>query len=281
MKTSDFVQVDVFSARRFEGNPLAVFLSGQGFSTARMQAIAREMNLSETTFLFPGGRGADARVRIFTPRAELPFAGHPTLGTAFVVAQPRPGQHEIRLRMTAGVIPVKIRGAYLEMRQNDPEFLATVDRGRLAAALRLRAGDLDARYPPQVVSTGMPFLIVPLRTTASLEKLAPDYPRLRALLGKLGVRYGYYLVTGGEPLEARMFMETFEDPATGSAAGCAAAYLVRYGRQAPDRKFLIRQGRFAQRPSRIFAAASLRGERVTDVRVGGHVVEVLRGRLQW
>ncbi len=284
MKSREFIQVDVFSSRKFEGNPLAVFLDGRGLSIARMQAIAREMNLSETTFLFPGGRKADARVRLFTPQAELPFAGHPTLGTAFVVAQSRPQQSEIRLHMKVGVIPVQVRrekrATYLEMRQRDPEFGALVDRARLAEALKLRTGELDARYPPQVVSTGLPFLIVPLRSTATLEKLAPDYPKLRAILGRVGVRYGYYLATGEDQLEARMFMETFEDPATGSAAGCAAAYLVRYGRQAPERKFLIRQGRLARRPSEIFAAASLEEERATNIRVGGYVVEVLRGRLE-
>ena len=284
MKSREFVQVDVFSSRRFEGNPLAVFLDGRGLSTARMQAIAREMNLSETTFLFPGDRKADRKVRIFTPQAELPFAGHPTLGTAFVVAQSKASQSEIRLHMKVGVIPVRVRrerrATYLEMRQRDPEFGAEVDRTRLAEALKIRAGELDARYRPQVVSTGLPFLIVSFRSTPTLEKLAPDYPKLRVILDRVGVRYAYYLVTGEDRLEARMFMETFEDPATGSAAGGATAYLVRYGRQAPEKQFLIRQGRLARRPSKIFAAASLAGQQVTNVRVGGYVVEVLRGRLE-
>jgi trans-2,3-dihydro-3-hydroxyanthranilate isomerase len=283
MKTLDFTQVDVFSSRKLEGNPLAVFASGQGLSTALMQAIAREMNLSETTFIFPGGRGFEARVRIFTVSAELPFAGHPTLGTAFVLAALRPEQTEVRLKTKVGVIPVRVsrdrRGSYLEMRQNDPVFGSAVESQELAEALGLRLQDLDARYPQQVVSTGTPFLIVPLKRRAALEELAPDYRRLRPILKRVGVRYPYYLVTGEGEFEARMFMETFEDPATGSAAGCATAYLVRHGRQTPDRRFVIRQGRLVRRPSTIFARAALQGDGVTDVRIGGYVVEALRGRL--
>jgi PhzF family phenazine biosynthesis protein len=153
------------------------------------------------------------------------------------------------------------------------------DRGTLAEAVGLKADELDTRCPIQVVSTGVPFLIVPLRRRGSLERLAPDYRRLRPILHRLKVRYPYYLVTGEPETEARMFMETFEDPATGSAAGCGTSYLVRYGCRPPDRRFRIRQGRFVRRPSEIFAAASLQGEQVANVRIGGYVVEILRGKL--
>ena len=287
MSTLEFTQVDVFTERKLEGNPLAVFHSGAGLSTARMLAIAREMNLSETTFLFPASPGCDARVRIFTVREELPFAGHPTLGTAFVVAARRRKQSVIRLRMKVGVIPVEVsrRGArsYLVMRQKDPLFGPRVEAKRLASALGITAGDLDRRYPAQVVSTGVPFLIVPLRGRAALERLAPRHSLLRPMLDKLGVHFPYYLATGEDAFEARMFdsgFSGFEDPATGSAAGCAAAFLVRHQRWPADRILLIHQGRFVQRPSRIFASASLDGERAHNVRVGGYVVETVRGRLR-
>jgi trans-2,3-dihydro-3-hydroxyanthranilate isomerase len=285
MRTFDFTQVDVFTSRKLEGNPLAVFHSGAGLSGRRMQAIAREMNLSETTFIFPAGKDADARVRIFTVREELPFAGHPTLGTAFVLAQARPGQSEIRLQMKAGIIPVtvarKAGAMYLEMRQNDPLFGARLtDARRLAEALGIRVSELDSRYPPQAVSTGLPFLILPLRHAESLARLAPNPRLLQPLLRKVGAHFPYYLVTGEEEIEARMFDATFEDPATGSAAGCATAYLVLYGHRRPDTSVTIRQGRFVARPSLIFAAASLTDGRAHNVRVGGHVVEVLQGRLR-
>lgn len=284
MLALDFTQVDVFTSRKLEGNPLAVFHSGTGLSTGRMQAIAREMNLSETTFLFPATAGADARVRIFTVREELPFAGHPTLGTAYVVVRSRARQRQIRLRMKVGVISVSVdwrrEGTYLEMRQKDPLFGAQPDPGRLAEALGLRRAELDPRYQPQVVSTGVPFLIVPLERGESLGRLEPSAKLLRPLLDAAGAHFPYYLVTGETELEARMFDSTFEDPATGSAAGCAAAYLVRYGHCPPEAQFVIRQGRFAGRDSRIFAAASRTDGQVHNVRVGGYVVEVLRGRLR-
>ncbi len=285
MRPLTFTQVDVFTRRPLEGNPLAVFHSGAGLSTARMQAIAREMNLSETTFLFPPGRGADARVRIFTTEEELPFAGHPTLGTAFVVSRRKPAKTVINLQMKVGIIPVRVRRAsppaFLEMRQKDPLFGPRLeDRGALATTLGIRPSELDPRYAPQVVSTGVPFLIVPLRGSPTLARVRPDEKLLRRLLGPHGAFQPYFLVTGEPTVEARMLFHGVEDPATGSAAGCAAAYLVACGRWPPDATLVIRQGRLAHRPSRISVAASLDGERVHNVRVGGHVVEVLEGKLR-
>ena len=281
--TLEFTHVDVFTRRPLEGNQLAVFHSGAGLSAARMQAIAREMNLAETTFVFPGGPKSDARVRIFTVTEELPFAGHPTLGTAFVLAQSRPDQTLIRLQEKVGVIPVTVRrekrGAYMEMRQRDPLFGATIDRAKLAALIGVPASHLDPRYPPQVVSTGVPFLITPLRTRQALDRLEPNYKKLAPLLHRRKAHFPYYIVTGEDELEARMFAQTFEDPATGSAGGCAAAYLVKHGRCAPGVRFLIHQGRSIRRPSEVFASAANSGGRVHNVRVGGYVVEVLKGTL--
>lgn len=282
--TLEFTHVDVFTRRRLEGNQLAVFHSGAGLSTARMQAIAREMNLAETTFVFPAGSNADAKVRIFTVSEEMPFAGHPTLGTAFVLAQSRPNQIEIRLQEKVGVIPVTVRrekrGAFMEMRQKDPVFGPKVDRARLAALIGIPASHLDPRYPPQVVSTGVPFLIVPLRSRQALASLEPNYKKLVPLLHKLKAHFPYYIVTGEDEFEARMFADTFEDPATGSAGGCAAAYLVGHGRCRPAARFLIHQGRSVRRPSEVFVSAVNSGGRVHDVRVGGYVVEVLKGTLR-
>lgn len=271
-----FTQVDVFTTRPLAGNSLAVFHDGRGLTTSKMQAIAREMNLSETTFLLPPTAGnADARVRIFTVTEELPFAGHPTLGTAFVVGRSK----EVRLQMKAGIIPVRRKGSYLEMRQKDPVFGTTVAREPLAAAIGLSVADFDPRAEPQVVSTGLPFLIVPLRTADALARLHPDYSLLTSILEESGGHFPYYLVTGATQLEARMFSTAFEDPGTGSAAGCAAAFLVRYGLRPAGRPFRILQGRRVHRPCQITAQASVAGDRVQDVRVGGHVVRVLQGRL--
>ena len=187
--------------------------------------------------------------------------------------------------MKAGIIPVRIEprsGApYLEMRQKDPVFGPVVkDRAAIATAAGLRPSELDARYLVQVVSTGVPFAIVPLRGPASLARIDPSDKLLRRLLAPLGAFHPYYLVTGGGPFEARMLFHGVEDPATGSAAGCAVAYLVACGRWPPDVTLVIRQGRFLRRPSRISAAASLADGRVHNVRVGGHVVEVLQGTLR-
>ena len=284
MKTYEFTQVDVFTSKRLEGNPLAVFPSAEGLNDEQMLAIARELNHSETTFLFPSTGKGDAVVRIFTPTTELPFAGHPTLGTAFVMAKSRPGKSTLLLEEKVGVIPVRIEkktdGMYLEMRQNDPTFGAKhTEPETLAKVLGIDAAELDSRYTPQVVSTGSAFLILPLRASRTLERLAPDTKLLAAELKKVSARNCYYLVTGESEIEARMFGASFEDPATGSAAGCAAAFLVQYGHQKPDTLFTMRQGRFVKRPSLIYAAASVTDGRVHNVRVGGYVAEVLRGSL--
>jgi trans-2,3-dihydro-3-hydroxyanthranilate isomerase len=282
-KTFDFVQVDVFTSNSLEGNPLAVFPAAQGLTDEQMMAITRELNHSETTFVLPSAGKGDAVVRIFTLRGEVAFAGHPTLGTAFVMAQSRPGKASLLLEEKIGVIPVSVAkkeaGLYVEMKQNDPVFGPKyTDTAGLAKALGISTQDLDGRYTPQVVSTGSPFLIVPLRSRSTLEHLSQDAKLPPGERERLGAG-PYYLVTGDSEIEARLFGAAFEDPATGSAAGCAASFLVRYGNQKPDTQFIIHQGRFVKRPSFIYAAASLAGEKVTNVRVGGYVVEVLRGKL--
>jgi trans-2,3-dihydro-3-hydroxyanthranilate isomerase len=284
-----FVQMDVFSSRPLEGNQLAVFTDGRGLSSEEMQAIAREMHFSETTFVLPDPAvppGAPARVRIFTVEEELPFAGHPTLGTAMVL-RGAGAAREVVLDLPVGRIPVAFEdrpeGAFGEMRQQDPRFGAVHDRADFARALGLSPDDLDPGLPVQTVSTGLPFTVVPIRSLATIRALQIDWGRAAAHLAHTEGRFLYFVcretVDPAARLHARMIFYGGEDPATGSAAGCCAAWMVAHGVARPEERVLIEQGLEAKRPSRIFVRAGLRGERVENVRVGGHAVEVARGEL--
>lgn len=285
-----YVLVDVFSARALEGNPLAVFTDARGLPDADLQRIARETNLSETTFVLPGAaRAAGAtRVRIFTVEEELPFAGHPTLGTAAVL-RGASGAPEIALELGVGVVPVAFEdgpeGSFGEMRQREPVFGARHDHRAVARALGLPEGVLDEALPVQTVSTGLPFAIAPVRSLAALQALQPDTARGADYLAGTDARFFYFVsretVDPAARLHARMLFYGGEDPATGSAAGCCAAWMVAHGVAAPDERVLIEQGLEARRPSRIFVRAGRRGGAVGDVRVGGHAVEVGRGELRF
>jgi trans-2,3-dihydro-3-hydroxyanthranilate isomerase len=290
----DFVQVDVFARTRFAGNPLAIFGDASGLSDKEMQAIAREMNLSETTFILPRDSQTEARegtrVRIFTVEEELPFAGHPTLGTALYLYALRPSE-EIVLDLNVGKVPVrftadsKIDNAqrvdgkiFGEMRQRDPEFGSTFSRDEVARVIGISADELDAERPIQVVSTGLPFAIVPFRNLKALTNFKPDVNRAAAFLEGTGARFFYFICPEAKgKVRARMFFYGGEDPATGSAAGCAAAWMAKYGMSETDEQVIIWQGVEAGRPSEIFVRANCEGNRVTNVRVGGYAVEVLRG----
>jgi trans-2,3-dihydro-3-hydroxyanthranilate isomerase len=284
-----YVQVDVFTARPLEGNPLAVFTDARGVSGAEMQAIARETNLSETTFVLPdpaAARGAPVHVRIFTVEEELPFAGHPTLGTATVIrgASRAP---QVVLSLGVGDIPVAFEdrpeGTFGEMRQRDPTFGLVHARDEVARVLGVATDELDPAWPIQTVSTGVPFAMVPFRRLATLRALRMDLHRVDAYLAQTDARHLYLVsretVDPAAKLHARMPFAGGEDPATGSAAGCCAAWMVRHGVAAPGEAALIEQGIEARRPSRIHVRASAGGAGATDVRVGGHVVEVARGEL--
>ena len=279
-KGFDFIQVDVFSQTPLEGNPLPVFTNAAGISDLQMQNIARELNHSETTFILPATAGGDARVRIFGQNAELPFAGHPTLGTAFVMAMTRPGKTSLILEEKVGPIPVTLErrtdGVFVEMTQNEPVFGAKADPKMLAAAMGFGVDEIDSRYAPQMVSTGSNFLIVPLKSVSTLAKLTLGHslpPDQRAVFGN----GAYYVVTGEPQVESRMMGATSEDPATGSAVGCATAFLVQYGIRKPDERIAIRQGRFVNRPSILYVRAGMKDGKATKVQVGGYVVEVARG----
>ena len=314
MRDLAYSVVDVFAERPLEGNPLAVFADGSGLTTEQMQAIARELNLSETTFILPRDAATEAergvRVRIFTTEEELPFAGHPTLGTATYLHAHHAtlrGSPLVRLELNVGTIPVLFGeaeegrpGNFATMRQNDPEFLA--QGGSLAGpywpgdeaiaeALGLRAADLGfgtaaqggVEAPIQVVTTGNPFCVVPLRDLAALGRMELSPARARPLLERIGARFFYCVapVSGsGAAWRGRMQFRGGEDPATGSAAGCVAAWLVRHGLARSGEEVLLEQGVEMLRPSRLTLRASLAADnRVVDVFVGGRTIPVASGRL--
>lgn len=285
------VQVDVFTARPLEGNALAVFLDARGLSTEEMQALARETNLSETTFVLPRDpaveRERGVRVRIFTVEEEMPFAGHPTLGTALVL-RGASGAAEVALDLDVGRVPVRFEDppggpAFGEMSQIDPTLGAFHEREPVARALGVPVSALDERLPIQTVSTGLPFAVVPFRSRAALAALRVDQARVDAYLAGTGASHFYLVaretVDPGARLHARMFFGGGEDPATGSAAGCTAAWMVAHGVARPEERVLIEQGLEMKRPSRILVRAARSGDRVHGVRVGGNAVEVLRGEV--
>lgn len=287
----DMVQIDVFTDRALTGNALAVCLDGRGLTTEQMQDIARETNLSETTFVLPGDEAADrqnaVRVRIFTVQEELPFAGHPTLGTAFVL-RGSSAASEVKLQLNVGTVPVRFEDspgnpAFGEMTQLDPQFVMQHDRETVAKVLGLPVSDLDPDLPIETVSTGVPFTVTPIRTLAVLETLRIDPARTSQYLAQSGGKFFYFVCreTGspGTRLHARMLFYGGEDPATGSAAGCATAWMVANDVAKPDERVLIEQGIEMKRPSRIFVRASKSDNRVVNVRVGGNAVEVQRGQM--
>ena len=287
-----FVQLDVFTSRPFEGNSLAVFPDGRGLSDQEMQALAREMNLSETTFILPREQSVErergVRVRIFTVQEELPFAGHPTLGTAFWL-RGSTGADNVTLELNVGKVPVHFQETagepvFGEMTQVEPKFGSAHDRETVVRATSLRDGDIDPSLPIQTVSTGMPFTIVPLRGLAAIRRLQVDLKSAGEYLEQSGGGKFFYFVTRetvdpAARLHARMMFYNGEDPATGSAAGCAAAWMVANRVAESDERVLIEQGVEMLRPSQIFVRATRTDNGVVNVRVGGNAVEVLRGEV--
>jgi trans-2,3-dihydro-3-hydroxyanthranilate isomerase len=284
-------QWDVFSSRPLAGNSLAVFLDGRGLTDAEMQAIAKEMNLSETTFILPRDAATERergiRVRIFTVQEELPFAGHPTLGTAFAL-RGLSGAGQVVLELNVGRVPVSFEDnggppAFGEMTQIDPTFGIQHEREAVARATGLRVQDFDDSLPIETVSTGLPYTVVPLKSLAIAQNLQIDSNRAAEYLAQTAGKFFYFVtretVDREARLHARMLFYNAEDPATGSAAGCAAAWMVAHGVAKPDERVLIEQGVEMKRPSRIFVRASLRDNRVVNVRVGGHSVEIMRGEV--
>lgn len=292
-----FTQMDVFTSSPLEGNQLAVFTDGRGLSDAEMQAIAKETNLSETTFILPGDAATERergiRVRIFTVNEELPFAGHPTLGTAMVLhnmALHKLGggtAEEIALDLNVGRIPVRFSTRdglpFGVMTQREPEFGQKHDREAVARAAGLSVEEIADDVPIQTVSTGNAFAMVPVKSLAVLQKMAPGWAALNGYLSKTDAKFFYFVsreaINPEARLQARMFFYNGEDPATGSAAGPCAAWAVQYGVVRPEEQALLEQGVEMKRRSRIYLSAGKDGDKVVNVCVGGHAVEVVRGEM--
>jgi trans-2,3-dihydro-3-hydroxyanthranilate isomerase len=292
--------VDVFTTAALKGNPLAVVMNTRGLTTESMQAIAREFNLSETTFVERGDpaseRSEGVRVRIFTTQEELNFAGHPTLGTASVLMRTAPecvANDTVKLKLNVGTVPVlfSVAGSHSnalhgEMTQRDAVFGAELDRDNVARLCGLSAVDLDPELAPQVVSTGTAFAIVALRSVDALGRLKVDHDAATPWLREAGARWFYVVAPALDQSEnstryyrARMQFYGGEDPATGSAAGCAISYLVEHGTVASDAPVEVIQGVEMGRKSVIHLAAQKLDTGVTNVRVGGSTVPVANGRL--
>jgi trans-2,3-dihydro-3-hydroxyanthranilate isomerase len=291
----DYFIVDVFTVSALAGNPLAVVMNNAQLTTAQMQSIAREFNLSETTFIERRPAAVEqaegVRVRIFTTAEELPFAGHPTLGTASVLRLTVPDtlrDSVITLAENVGPIPVLFsapESLFAEMTQRDPEFGATLDPAEVANLCGLSSDDLYQSAPPQVVSTGTAFAIVLLGSVDALGRLRVIQGEATPWLRAHGARWFYFLApdpedkNGTKCFRARMQFNGGEDPATGSAAGCAVSYLVKHNLARSGVQFLIKQGVEMGRPSEIFVSARASNTGVTDIRVAGSTVLVANGQL--
>lgn len=287
-----FYIVDVFAESRLAGNQLAVFRDCSDLSAEKMQSIAREMHFSETTFITseePHDGGYD--VRVFTPAYEIPFAGHPTLGTAYIVQSKIIGgpSEKVMLNMKVGQIPVTFSyrdGAadVLWMRQKKPTFGGTFDRGRLAKVLGLSVGDIDPKFPIRLVSTGVPFVIVPLRSLKAIKKIKVDQSLLAKLLKETKstviLMFSPETYSKVNDLNVRVLglvSNIPEDPATGSGNGCLAAYLVKeryFGKDEVDIR--VEQGYEIDRRSLLLLHAKKTSSGI-EVDVGGRVQFVASG----
>lgn len=289
MKNLIFYILDVFTEKKYAGNQLAVVRDAGGLSGEEMQTIALEMNYSETTFILSEEEhdgGYD--VRIFTPGAELPFAGHPTLGTAYIIRNEliKKPVDTVRLNLKVGQIPVTFDGDILWMRQKPPVFGETFDSGAIAEALSLKSEDFDDRFPVQSVSTGVPVIITPLKTLDALRRARLKADELSALTTDHDAKE--ILIFVSEPykpeddLSVRFFAPGLgvpEDPATGSANGCLAGYLVKhrfFGSDSIDVR--VGQGYEIKRPSLLLLRAKRNGDEI-QVNVGGSVIMVAKGEL--
>jgi trans-2,3-dihydro-3-hydroxyanthranilate isomerase len=287
-----FYTLDVFTSNRFEGNPLAVFTDGDGLSDDQMLAIAREMNLSETVFVQkPTEEEALARLRIFTTKEELRLAGHPVIGTWFLLAElgvvpAQDGGVHILQETGAGVLPVEIRfkdgrPKRVTMTQKEAIFKPTkINKKQLAAALGISPKDFDPKLQPELVSTGIFNLMVPLRNRAALGKIAMNMTELRRLQGKnVTMAYCFALGGNGKAFSRGMLpWELYEDAATGSAAGSLGAYLVRNGKLAPGHTLTILQGAEMGRPSHIEVEVTQSGKKLVP-RVSGAAVKIFEGTI--
>jgi trans-2,3-dihydro-3-hydroxyanthranilate isomerase len=282
-----FYIVDVFAEEKYAGNQLAVVRGGADLPDEMLGKIAQEMNYSETAFVLSDEEtegGYD--VRIFTPGQEVPFAGHPTLGTAYVIRHEILGEpvDQLILNLKAGKIPVTF-GDVLWMRQLPPTFGPTLDPAPTARALNIEPNDRDDHFPIQEVSTGLPALIVPLKDLDALQRCKIDWERYLELAGQGKNLYVFCPgshADGPGVISARMFADDLgvtEDPATGSAAGCLAGYLVEHRYLDTDSiNVRVEQGYEIERPSLLYLRATREGD-TTGVHVGGKVQMVAKGEM--
>ena len=280
MATYRYVVADVFTDTPLAGNQLAVFTDARGIDDALMQDLARELNYSETVFVLPADGDAHARIRIFTPAVEVQFAGHPTLGTAFVLSGPLQLE-EIRLETQKGIVPVRLERSGQEIRfgrMDQP--LPTWRRYEEEAALLSALGVERSELPVELYDNGLQHVYVCLRSEDEVAALRTDLSRLVDLPAVIGVNC---FAGSGTRWKTRMFAPSggvAEDPATGSAAGPLGVHLARHGRIAFGDEIEITQGVEIKRPSKLFARVEGEGDRIDRVEVGGSAVVVARGEFR-
>jgi trans-2,3-dihydro-3-hydroxyanthranilate isomerase len=294
-----YLHYDVFTDQPLVGNQLAVFTDARDLDAAHMQAVAREMNFSESTFIFPSERpDTDIRMRIFTPFNEMPMAGHPTIGSTFALAKSgviKPGEQRFVFGLNIGPIPVDLEWddsdlSFAWMTQRPPTFGPVVSqRDVVASALGLETTDLSDNLPVQEVSCGLPYLVVALRDHQAVDRAVTDPGGFGRLCQACGLDLPIFLFALGGPspeddVYGRMFAPDFgiiEDPATGSAAGPVGCYVVHHGVVTAEaaRPIQIRQGVAMGRPSRIHVSIEGAGHDISGVKVGGTAVLVGRGEL--
>lgn len=263
MTRHEYVLVDVFTDRKFGGNQLAVFRDGNGIGDDSMQAAAKELNLPETTFVVRAQQGGDHKLRIFTPARELPFAGHPTVGTAFVLSDARDAT--LRLEEQVGTLEVTVRDGFTEMEQPLPTFEPVSDRDAVAASISLDAADLEPALPIEVGSSGNRFMFVAVKSLDAVKRASP-----RGLVEAAYI-FTTQTVEPGSTVHGRMYAPwqgIAEDPATGSANGPLGAYLVRHG-VSDGTRIVSEQGYEMGRPSMLYVRVGGGRDRITSVHVGG------------
>lgn len=280
----NFYIVDCFAEQKYQGNQLAVFVPDRHLSTREMQQIAREINFSETTFILSGKQdNGGYRVRIFTPDIEVPFAGHPTLGTAFVIQQEieRGESNLVILDLDAGLIQVSFDSNGMTMTQNQPEFGQIIEKPEIAGLLQIEEDEIRDDYPIMWVSTGLPCIVVPLKDVAAVKKCAIHHDRFARFIATVfKCNMLVFAQTGELELAVRVFMDDpgfLEDPATGSANGNLAGYVLKYDYfKGQSLEYVVHQGMEIGRPSTLRIKAGLENE-TYRIQVGGNAFLVARG----
>ncbi|MFX1482119.1 MAG: PhzF family phenazine biosynthesis protein [Promethearchaeota archaeon] len=297
----DVIQVDAFTDKPFGGNPAAVVLDADGVNEATMQKIAREMSVQETVFVSKS-RVADFRFRYMTPKSEIDFSGHPTIAAYHALIEA--GKVELvkdvtmnRLETNAGILDIEIvknestRLHEIQITHNKPQFLETYDPKEYAEALGLSLADIHSPNPLQTVSTGTPHLMMPVSTQRSLDRIRPNWDRLKELQKESDyVSLSVFTRDTREPTsdaQVRHFapaLGVYEDPVSGSGAGCLGSYLIKYGFMEttyPVTSIVIEQGYYVERPGRVFVEVRGDQEGIEQVKVSGTAVTVMKGTLHF